>query len=115
MELLRSIGNPLICLPILLLGYGSVGMSYVMLVLSIISLVMNIYYCVQKLKLGFIFKDINWKLLIERLSVKSCGRCSNVRVVNALTFWWFSYFKSCASAPPKSDGFTLNSFVIKFS
>lgn len=65
MEMLRSIGNPLICLPILLLGYGSVGMSYVMLVLSIISLVMNIYYCVQKLKLGFIFKDINWKLLTE--------------------------------------------------
>lgn len=65
MELLRSIGNPLICLPILLLGYGSVGMSYVMLVLSIISIAMNIYYCVQKLKLGFIFKDINWKLLIE--------------------------------------------------
>lgn len=65
MELLRSIGNPLICLPILLLGYGSVGMSYVMLVLSIISLAMNIYYCVQKLKLGFIFRDINWRLLIE--------------------------------------------------
>lgn len=65
MALLRSIGNPLICLPVLLLGYGSVGMSYVMLVLSIISLVINIYYCVQKLKLGFIFKDINWKLLIE--------------------------------------------------
>lgn len=64
-ELLRSIGNPLISLPILLLGYGSVGMSYVMLVLSIISLVMNIYYCAQRLKLGFIFKDIDWKLLTE--------------------------------------------------
>lgn len=65
MELLRSIGNPLICLPVLLLGYGSIGMSYVMLVLSLISLAMNIYYCVQKIKLGFIFTDINWRLLIE--------------------------------------------------
>ena len=34
------------------------------------------------------------------LSVKSCGWSSNVRVVSALTFWWFSYFKSCAFAPP---------------
>lgn len=36
----------------------------------------------------------------SRLSVKSCGWSSNVRVVSALTFWWFSYFKSCAFAPP---------------
>lgn len=36
----------------------------------------------------------------NRLSVKSCGWSSNVRVVSALTFWWFSYFKSCAFAPP---------------
>lgn len=65
MELLRSIGNPLICLPILFLGYGSVGMSYVLLALSAVSLVMNVIYCVKKLRLGFCFKNINWSLLIE--------------------------------------------------
>lgn len=65
MELLRSIFNPMLCLPILLFGYGSIGMSYVILALSIISLLINFYYCIQKLKVHFLFKDINWRLLKE--------------------------------------------------
>lgn len=65
MELLRSIGNPLICLPVLFLGYGSEGMSYVILALSILSLAMNMYYCQRKLKIGFTFNGIDWNLLFE--------------------------------------------------
>ena len=65
MELLRNIGNPLICLPVLLLDYGSVGMSYVMLFITAISLVLNILYCKQKLQLGYLFNDIDWNVLKE--------------------------------------------------
>lgn len=65
LELLRNIGNPLICLPVLLMGYGAQGLSYVMLILTFISLIANILYCKQKLQLGFIFKNIEWKLLLE--------------------------------------------------
>lgn len=65
MELLRNIGNPLICLPVLLLGYGSVGMSYVLLTITVASLILNVFYCRQKLRLGYLFSEIDWHVLKE--------------------------------------------------
>lgn len=66
--LLKNLGNPLLSLPILLLGYGSQGMSYVLLVITIISLVLNIYYCKQKLRIGFEFHNLDWSVLKEIFS-----------------------------------------------
>ncbi len=66
--LLKNLGNPFLSLPILLLGYGSQGMSYVLLVITIISLFLNIYYCKQKLQIGFEFHNLDWSVLKEILS-----------------------------------------------
>lgn len=61
--ILKNLGSPLISLPILLLGYGSKGMSYALLFMSIISLVLNIYYCKQKLKIGFEFRNLDLSII----------------------------------------------------
>ena len=68
LTLLRNLGNPIISLPVLLLGYGSQGMSYVLLIITIISLFINIYYCKQKLQIGFEFRELDWSVMKEILS-----------------------------------------------
>ena len=59
----KTVGSPLFTLPLLLLGYGSKGMSFILLVVTVSSLIFNIYYCLQKLKIGFEFRDLNWSVL----------------------------------------------------
>ena len=68
LSLLQTLGNPCLALPLLLLGYGSKGMSSVLLLLSVISLIINIIYCRQKLHVGFVFRGIDWYVLREIMS-----------------------------------------------
>lgn len=63
LTIFKTVGSPLFALPLLLLGYGSKGMSFVLMGISIISLFLNIYYCLQKLKIGFEFRNLNWYVL----------------------------------------------------
>lgn len=49
-NLIVSIVNPMLVIPMLLMGYGSIGMVVVSLVIGIITLVINIWYCVTKIK-----------------------------------------------------------------
>lgn len=68
LSLLQTLGNPCLALPLLFLGYGSKGMSIVLLLLSVISLIINIIYCRQKLHVGFVFRGIDWHVLKEIMS-----------------------------------------------
>lgn len=65
LAILKNLGNPLVSLPVLLLGYGSQGMSYVLLLMTLISLFLNIYYCKRQLRIGFAFRDLDWSVLKE--------------------------------------------------
>lgn len=65
LAILKNLGNPLVSLPVLLLGYGSQGMSYVLLLMTLISLFLNIYYCKRQLRIGFDFRDLDWSVLKE--------------------------------------------------
>lgn len=61
----KTIASPLVSLPVLLLGYGSKGISLVLLVITIISLILNVYYCKQKINVGFEFRNLDWSVLKE--------------------------------------------------
>ncbi|MDY5730515.1 MAG: oligosaccharide flippase family protein [Eubacteriales bacterium] len=63
--LLQNIFNPLLALPLLLMGYGSVGMVTITTFLTFFVLILNIYYCFNKLQIRFIFKNIPLGLLKE--------------------------------------------------
>lgn len=63
--LLQNICNPLLALPLLIMGYGSVGMVLVTTVLTLLVFVLNIYYSRYRLQVKFLFKNLNFSLLHE--------------------------------------------------
>lgn len=65
LTLLSTVLNPLICLPLLLLGYGSTGIVFTTLLISILTLVTNICYCKRKIKTRFLFSRFEKGLLKE--------------------------------------------------
>ena len=57
--------NPLIVLPLLIMGKGSVAIVLVTTLLTFANLLLSIYYCLWKLHIPIYFKDFEWHLLRE--------------------------------------------------
>lgn len=64
-QLLQYIASPFLTLPLLLLGYGSIGMVSVTTFLTVFVLAVNIYYCFIKLRTKVCFKELKFSLLRE--------------------------------------------------
>lgn len=62
---IQNLLNPFITLPLLLMGYGSVGMVSVATFLAILSFVVNVIFCLKKLKVKFIFKKFKFSFFKE--------------------------------------------------
>lgn len=65
LQLLGVLFNPLICLPFLLMGYGSVAVVVVTTFITISKLVVNIGFCLKKLHVPFLFREFDVSLLFE--------------------------------------------------
>lgn len=63
--LLQNICNPLLALPLLIMGYGSVGMVVVTTFLTLLVLIMNIYYSFHHLHVKICFRGFELDLLKE--------------------------------------------------
>lgn len=61
--ILGVIFNPIICLPLLLMGYGSISMVVVTTCITIFKLLLNIIYSFKKIKVRFIFKNLDFKIV----------------------------------------------------
>lgn len=61
--LINTIASPLVMLPLLLLGYGSVGVVISITALSMVIEVSNIIYCFRKLNIQFLFKKFDFALM----------------------------------------------------
>ncbi|BES66459.1 hypothetical protein SANA_28980 [Gottschalkiaceae bacterium SANA] len=64
-QMIKTIANPFVVLPLLILGYGSVGMVISTTFLNIVIEVINAVYCTKKLKMKFSFKNFDFKLMRE--------------------------------------------------
>ncbi|MGO4936215.1 lipopolysaccharide biosynthesis protein [Fundicoccus sp. Sow4_H7] len=62
-EMIRVVINPFVVLPVLIMGYGSVGMVVVTTLLNISIEIINAVYCVKKLKMRFSFRNFDFKLM----------------------------------------------------
>lgn len=62
---LQNLLNPFLTLPLLLVGYGSVGMVCVTTFLTVAKLVVNIWFSLKKLNIHFIFRGFRFGLLKE--------------------------------------------------
>lgn len=61
----KTVLSPCLCIAVLFLGYGSIGMVIVTTVVSLIIDFFNIGYCFGKLKMRFSFRNPNFSLLKE--------------------------------------------------
>lgn len=64
-QMIKVVVNPFAVLPVLLMGYGSVGMALVTTVLNISAGLINVIYCTNKLKMEFSFSKFDFKLMKE--------------------------------------------------
>lgn len=65
LQMVKAIVNPFIMLPVLLMGYKSVGMVVVTTVLTISVEIANTIFCFKKLKIKFSFKQFDFSLMRE--------------------------------------------------
>lgn len=63
--MVRTVLNPIVMLPLLLLGLGSVALVMVTIFLSVFTDVLNLLYCRRKLRMRVTFGRFDWKLLRE--------------------------------------------------
>lgn len=63
--IVRAILNPLIMIPLLFLGYKSVGMTIATTVINVLFISVNMYYCLKVLKIEIKFKGIDFNVLKE--------------------------------------------------
>ncbi len=63
--LLQYLLNPFLTLPLLIMGYGSVGMVFITTLLTVCVFVTNLVYCFKKLNTKFYFREFKLSLLKE--------------------------------------------------
>ena len=64
-NMIRTVLNPIVMLPLLLMGLGSVALVVVTLVLSVVTDAFNIWYCARKLHMRLTFGRFDFALLRE--------------------------------------------------
>jgi len=65
LQMIKVVANPFLVLPVLLLGYGSIGMVIVTTVLTILIDISNMIFCLKKLDMRFSFKEFDYVLMKE--------------------------------------------------
>lgn len=64
-NIFQNLLNPFLCLPILILGYGSIGMVFVSTFLTVTAFAVNGYYSICRLKMRFSFGEFDFGKLRE--------------------------------------------------
>ncbi|MEK3885906.1 oligosaccharide flippase family protein [Bacillus sp. FSL K6-3431] len=63
--IISSIISPLLILPFLIMGYGVITMALIITLLNFITIIINIYFCIKKIKIKIIFKKLEKGLFKE--------------------------------------------------
>ena len=65
LQMIKLVANPFLVLPVLLMGYKSVGMVVVTTALTILIEISNVIFCLKKLDMRFSFKEFDFVLMKE--------------------------------------------------
>ena len=66
--MIKQVLNPLIMIPLLIIGYRSVTLTVVALICTVLSGIVNIWYCFARLKMRFSFRHYDFALLKEMMN-----------------------------------------------
>lgn len=115
--ILRSVISPMLTLPILLVGGGSIGLAAVTAALSILTDIVYGIYCIRRLKMPFSFKSFDFSLL------KDIWIFSSFIFINMITdqINWstdkllLGIFKGTAATAVYAVAAQLNNYYLQFS
>lgn len=65
LQMIKVVVNPFIILPVLLMGYKSIGMVVVTTALNVLVEIANAVFCFKKLKIKFLFRKFDFYLMRE--------------------------------------------------
>lgn len=115
--IIKTIASPLVIIPVLLWGYGSVGMALTLTVLSFVIEIINIWFCYRKADIDFIFSKFDTKLLKE-LFIFSSFIFMNL-VVNQINWnvdrFIIGWFRGTIEVAVYSIAAQLNTYFLTFS
>lgn len=112
----KQVLNPLIMIPLLIIGYRSVTLTVVSLIFTILSGILNIGYCLTKLRMPFSFRRYDFGLLREMFSFTLYVFISIV-VDNfnwAIDRQLLTWFQGSTSVTVYSIAAQLNTFYLAF-
>lgn len=116
-SIIQTIFTPCLTIPMLLLGYGSIGLVSISVAWAILSWLICVYYCLVKLKIRFSFKRLNI-LLFKDMFIYSAFIAINM-VVDQIN--WnidkilLGRFRGTLEVAVYSLGFSLYSYYQLFS
>ncbi|WP_312336642.1 lipopolysaccharide biosynthesis protein [Anaerospora hongkongensis] len=90
-DLIKVICNPIITLPLLMIGYRSIAVILVTTFLTIVAFLINIWFCIRKIKVELSFKQMDFVLLKD--------------------IFWFSFFIFLQSIMDKLN-WEINKFIV---
>jgi len=115
--IIKSILSPLVVIPILLMGYGSIGMALIITILSLVMELINAWYCFRKANMRFIFSQFDTNQLKE-LFIFSSFIFINL-VVNQINWnvdrFIVGYFRGTLEVAVYSIAAQLNTYFLTFS
>ena len=65
LSLIRVLVNPLVILPVLFMGYGSIGLVAATTLVNVLVSIVNVVFCLKKLKMKFDFTSFDFALMLE--------------------------------------------------
>ncbi len=117
LNLFQAIMHPLVILPLLFWGYGSIGVVVANLAINVITYTFNIIFCLKKLHIKFAFKGFE-KGLLKKIFVFSFFVALNsvINQVNtSLDKVLLARFINTTSVSVYTIGFSLYSYYSAFS
>lgn len=65
LDLFQNLLNPFLTFPLLLMGMGSVGIVVITTILTVMTLIGDMMFCIKRLHIRFLFKELHFSLLKE--------------------------------------------------
>lgn len=117
LHIAKIITSPFLTLPVLILGYGSIGMAFVTTLINLIIELINIYFSYKKVHIQFSYKNLDFKL-VKELFIFSSFIFMNL-IVNQINWnvdrFIIGRFKGTAEVAVYSIASQLNSYYLQLS
>lgn len=117
LQILRQVSTPLISLPLLLTGYGSIGMVIGTVTVNVIVEIITVYYTLKKMNISFSFKEFD-KPLMKEMTIYSSFIFINMvvdQINNNVDKTILGRYSGTIPVAIYSVATTLNSYYIQIS